>query len=498
MRMRILFLVAFGILALATSETAHAICSPVNNDRRLFVGQPPDLFFTAGVDSVQHIPQVWINYDNTGEPADFTDCGVTAVSGVSGVTLQTTYCDWDQPSPSICPFGQSVGVDIATDNNLHYYRNYVKNHIRPIAIHYDGTSPGGTSGTVEFYETSDSGIAGPSMGHVNIYIVSGTPPSTWFTATAAIATITADGFSLDSPFLNGQPGAKLFITHVYAGTYWNHPTAVTYDAPSGRWRIRNEDGTPMPTGLSFNVRIDPSAISVSRRTSPATAQVREPVRKSSRAAVAKSGHGRYERPCNDVNYLIIDDPVANGNPYATLLITPWSSGTTRLTHPFAVAYVSPHWVISVTDGKPMGLCYNRSGEGGFFVKIIGASQYADDDLPGDASGFQRTNLSNGVGTDINGPHRINGNTKVLSDFCWTTKGLVPLIITQNETALPPPAPHNYNTIDPGFFGVSIRGSIMTIYNETPAKRLPDVSAFNVWSPYRTDCLPTDNISSASH
>jgi len=133
--MRPVFLVALAIFGLAIPELAEAICSPDNHDRRLFVAQPPDLFFTAGVESTQYIPQVWINYNNIGEPMDFTDCGVNAVSGISAVTLRTTYCSWDEPSPSVCPFAQAAAVDGAISNNLHYYRNYYKDHVRPIAVH---------------------------------------------------------------------------------------------------------------------------------------------------------------------------------------------------------------------------------------------------------------------------------------------------------------------------------------------------------------------------
>src|SRR5258707_13926021 len=106
--MRILLPTAFAILALATSGTAHAICSPVNNDRRLFVGQPPDLFFNAGVDSIQYIPQDWINYNNTGEPADFTDCGVTADLRVIRITFLTTYYDSVQLIARNCHFWRSA------------------------------------------------------------------------------------------------------------------------------------------------------------------------------------------------------------------------------------------------------------------------------------------------------------------------------------------------------------------------------------------------------
>src|SRR5437763_7490086 len=48
----------------------------------------------------------------------------------------------------------------------------------------------------------------------------------------------------------------------YSGTVadvLNHPVSVSYDTKREMWTIANDDAEPMPEGLVFNVRIEPSA-----------------------------------------------------------------------------------------------------------------------------------------------------------------------------------------------------------------------------------------------
>ncbi|MFL6446477.1 MAG: hypothetical protein ACJ746_02100 [Bryobacteraceae bacterium] len=151
--------------------------------------------------------------------------------------------------------------------------------------------------------------------------------------------------------------------HFGNGMTWNHPIALTYDQVSERWRIRNEDGTPMPIGLEFVVRIDLSAL---------TLTTHEPYTGSA---------------------LVIDNPVSNNNPYAVIVVTPWSSGTQRMRHPFGVSYVAPHWVVYFQDGAPMPKSV-KGASGGFFVKVLGAGQYIDDNVvSNDPSGIRNTLLT---------------------------------------------------------------------------------------------------------
>jgi len=65
---------------------------------------------------------------------------------------------------------------------------------------------------------------------------------------------------LDNPNLNGQPGAKLLVTHNWnpAGatpTYNPHPIGVWYTG--SRWAIFNQDLAAMPTTIAFNVLVTP-------------------------------------------------------------------------------------------------------------------------------------------------------------------------------------------------------------------------------------------------
>ena len=124
------------------------------------------------------------------------------------------------------------------------------------------------------------------------------------------------------------------------------------------------------------------------------------------------------------NFIIVDDPVANGNPYATLIATPVTSGTRRMTIPSGChMHTSPLALLLRTHGLPMPTTNRRMGStAGFFVKIFGVAQYVDDSHNVDPSGFRRTFRSNGVGTDIKaeGVGRVAGNAKFLRQFCWTS------------------------------------------------------------------------------
>ncbi|MDW8065425.1 MAG: membrane dipeptidase, partial [Anaerolineae bacterium] len=61
--------------------------------------------------------------------------------------------------------------------------------------------------------------------------------------------------SLDHPFLNGTPKARLLVTPNWIGTYNPHVIGVRYEEQMGRWMIFNQDYQPMPEGAAFNVLI---------------------------------------------------------------------------------------------------------------------------------------------------------------------------------------------------------------------------------------------------
>jgi hypothetical protein len=68
----------------------------------------------------------------------------------------------------------------------------------------------------------------------------------------------AGGLAIDDPSTNGFPGAHLFLTHDWnppgaPAMYYSKRVATAYDTKLGRWNIVNLDGSPIPTGVSFNV-----------------------------------------------------------------------------------------------------------------------------------------------------------------------------------------------------------------------------------------------------
>jgi hypothetical protein len=452
-------------LALFAVQTADAACVAKPGNRREFVGAPPDLFFTAGVKATQYIPQVYVNFKDGNETGITTDCGAAAYSKVTGVTVQDTYC-----FSGNCKSGQSAYVDVAnsylpSESSEYREPSGIEYLQGPVPVIYDGTAPAGTSGTIDFAMNDEIGNEGKVLARVNVYIVSGEPPPTWFQVASERRTIRLDSLILNHKLLNGNPSARVFVMHQGADKPWNHPVGVTYDEVLQRWKIRNEDGAAMPRGLRFNVHVDQSALHV-----------------------YTGGFGTAGN-----NFIIVDDPVANGNPYATLIATPVSSGSRRMNHPFGVSYVHPHWRIVNTDGQPMPVTITqgkRLGTAGFFVKIFGASQYVDDNHNLDPSGFKHTYRSNGIGTDIiaEGGGRVAGNAKFLRQFCWTLASGAPTIATFNQTPLPPPAPLNYNWTEAKYYGVSVSGNAVTVFHED-GTIMSGSAPFNVWTNYRPDCPP---------
>jgi len=447
-----------------TAGNAEAVCQNSGTDsyRRLLVGQQPDLFFTAGTPSSQDIPVAFVTYSAVGIPIQYNDCGATAVSSIPGVSVEGTYCVWDPPG--YCWIGPSAPVDKSQPDSgslpAGFYRHYEQNHLRPIRVFYDGTAAAGTVGRIDIATVDEFGNPIIILGSVNIHIVSGAPAPTWFTVTSKRNAISGDSLILDNPHINIQPAARIFAMHYGYKRHWNHPIAVTYDTWLGKWKIRNEDGEPMPVGLSFHVRIDPSAKVITTPRDVGT------------------------------NSLTIDDPVANYNPFATIVVTPWSSGNRRMTQPFAVQYIAPYWRIVFPNGTPMpvsdynAIPYNTAG---FFVEIIGASTYRDDLSSWDASGFRYTSKSNGAGVDVRATNRTSGDTRSLSFFCWASSTFTPVIATLNMTPLPYPAPHNYGVFyESQFYGASFTGNAATIYHEDGSP-MADTAPFNVMAPYRPSC-----------
>lgn len=480
----ITLLVMFGY-----SRESSAVCAGL--DKRFLVAQPNDLVFTEGIPETKLIPAVYAH------PAgENLDCGVQATSSIFGVLVEQTYA-----CGVLCAVSQSEEVDIAGGPGAAYRFPLVlpsfPGEITPlegaVPIHYDGTARAGSIGFIAFEQrTSDEVNTDPVfLGSVNVYVVpQGQQPETWFRVAASSSNIVGDMLIIDHPFLNNNANANVFVQHFRTsdGLFWDHPVAAIFVGQ--RWRVRNEDATPMPIGLTFNVRVDPSAFKI--RT-------------------------KYQSEGIQESFLIVNHPLANGNPFATIIATPISAGTSQGTRrfmdrPYAVLYDGAQWQVKFVDGSPMPPSISVSPPGlsrrppieppgqppvpplspqrfepGFVVKVIATSEFVDDSLTTDPSGFAETQLSNG-GVDIVAINRTSGASKIINFFCWSTNTFSPFLATMNLTPLPPPAPINYNWLESKFIGVGLLGDMFQVFHEDASTMLGE-TPFNIWAPFKDECPP---------
>ncbi len=457
-----------GVLAVLCSipNTLHANCP--GGTQRFLVSQPPEVVFTAGVAETKYVPVIWLSMFG-----DDTDCGAMAYTALPGITIQKNYCTWSDPpgSPGGCPFENPAWVasDSGGSSNL-YYQWYLPDHLRKIAVHYDGSTPAGTRGTINLHnpliQMSYPPELGEYYGSIPVAIESSAATSPWFTVTSSASNISGDSLIIDNPRMNGSPSLQVFITHVYNGTNWPHPVAVTYDGNIAKWKIRNEDGTAMPASLSFHVHFDWTAVRL----------------QTGMFASASS--------------ILINAVRSNENPRATILVTANTTGTRRLLHPLQVYYSAPYWYVQTSDGQLFPGSDKFGNTVGVFVKVISVSRYMDDLMMGDAGGIAGPgDDSNGAGVDIRAiSPRKNGNYKVLNKFCFTTGSTSalgrPIIITKNQTPLgvytSQPTSNNYWGV--WRVGFALNGYTSTVYSES-GEAMPDVLGFNVWGPYAAQCPP---------
>jgi hypothetical protein len=65
--------------------------------------------------------------------------------------------------------------------------------------------------------------------------------------------------TVDHLELNAQAFAVAIVLHRWQGSYHDVPIGLDYTtAGGGRWRVHNENGSAMPTGMPFNVAVAPS------------------------------------------------------------------------------------------------------------------------------------------------------------------------------------------------------------------------------------------------
>lgn len=480
-------LAAAVAVAVAAPSSAHALCldAPAGwGNHRVMAGTFPDVYFTAGVPETKFIRPIRMNFLRQtyfGQPTGMSDCQGYALSNIPGVQIQATYAQCQYyPSGVWTP----IDVSATAENPLRFVRNYTctSGAVGPgyegdqgVSIRYDGTTPA-SSGTIDISVNIGAEITNfVVIGKINVHITAGPVAPVDYIETTTAARITGDSYRLDHWLINGKPAARIFIQHYGSGTSaatrWNHPIAVWYDTTAQRWNIRNEDATPMPDGLSFVIRIDPSALRVTTQS---------------------SAQG---------SYIFIDHPASNNNPYAVIVASPVSAGNRRMSHPFGVAYSIPDgkWKIQYTDAANMPTTYwaYRNGpkyEPGFNVKVLGAGHYVRDTL--EPVGIVDSELSNGAGIDLEDSGvtwRTVANARYLRYWCWTQQlhvvpQPIPLIATYNMTPLPG---YNVNAaFSARYYGVGLKDDaiVAMVYSED-GSTFGQNTPINVWAPHRASCAP---------
>jgi len=121
----------------------------------------------------------------------------------------------------------------------------------PIGIWYDGS---------QWWVYNEDLSAMPSGAGFNVHALD--PNDGAYIHYTTSSNVEGDSTILNNPNLNGQPGAKVLVTHNWSPngsgsyeTYNNHPVGVWYTGSN--WAIFNEDGAAMPTNAAFNVWIAP-------------------------------------------------------------------------------------------------------------------------------------------------------------------------------------------------------------------------------------------------
>ena len=159
------------------------------------------------------------------------------------------------------------------------------------------------------------------------------PDTSVFVHKATAANILSHSTIIDYPLTNGKPNAIMLVTPNdnpggVGGIDDNHPIGVFYDG--SKWRIFNQDGAAMPVGAAFNVFVPTAGpgvgVFVTKFTGPSWPVV------------------------------TIDNPLANGNPNAIILVTPnynpGGVGGVNADFPIGVRYYSTakKWGIFSQDG----------------------------------------------------------------------------------------------------------------------------------------------------
>jgi len=378
-----------------TAEPLYAVCG---SGRREMSVHQSDIRLDPGTRAyrVVRFSTVSLPIPATGFP---TDCGLWAKSEVPGLSVVSSYA-W--VPPQVKPPGEwaQVGSQGETSTAVQPWFRYRSGTLEMFGVQFDGSAPAGTQGRIliAVNEGGDDNLAPRVIGSVNVYVDASAQTTTWFTVRTSSTNISGSSVSIDHPLLNGNSRAKLFVAHVtnlpgLAETLWNHPLITSYNG--SRWLIRNVDGTAMPAGLGFNVRIDPGASQYSTRRPELSAPVQ---------------------------FIELDEPSANGNPYATIVVssTWWLAANA---HPVAVQYHAPRWRIMNADRAliPAGVRFN--------VRVLGFSAYRDGSVDSRLDDF----ISNAAGVSTKDAVSTQPPAARPLNFWWQlgNNPVFPMLLTQN-------------------------------------------------------------------
>jgi serine protease len=150
----------------------------------------------------------------------------------------------------------------------------------------------------------------------------GIKPKTEFVWTAVASSIAGDYTVIDNPATNNNPNAIVQVTHSWAGIFDDHALGVWYTG--SRWAIFHQDLSTPPVNAQYNVVVNDGFVHRASSTS--------------------------------ASYITtIDNPYANGNPNAVLIVTQnWNPGGGLFSgvynnHPIGVWYDGSHWTIYNED-----------------------------------------------------------------------------------------------------------------------------------------------------
>jgi hypothetical protein len=186
----------------------------------------------------------------------------------------------------------------------------------------------------------------------------GIKPKAEFVWTATAASLAGDYTVIDNPATNNNPNAVIQVTHnwgsVVGGIFDDHALGVWYTG--SRWAIFHQDLTAIPANAMYNVVVGDGFV--------------------------------HHVPASSSSYITtINNPYANGNPNAILIVTPnWNpggGGGVYNDHPISVWYDGSHWTIYNEDFAvmPPNAAFNVE------VSPFGSFVHVATSTTGDASYF---------------------------------------------------------------------------------------------------------------